>query len=154
MNDALKPGQVRDVDVDHDAKPRQMVSPHRHWWLQAFQALQTHGLRMQQTVNSRSDREQAMRLRVQLSWRRAAERCSCCGSSFSHWRRRTLRHPPGRLYRWMMSATLWFATALVVGHQLSASWALNASVAISQTTRSWATLRHVTLRSRGSRVDS
>jgi hypothetical protein len=41
--DAIKPGQLFDVDVDHVARLRPLVSPYRHWWLQLFKAAQAKG---------------------------------------------------------------------------------------------------------------
>jgi hypothetical protein len=44
VTDAIEPGQLFDVHVDHVARPCPLVSPHRHRWLQVFQAPQTHGI--------------------------------------------------------------------------------------------------------------
>ena len=40
--DAIKPGQLFDVDVDHVARPRPLLPLYQHWWLQLFKAAQSH----------------------------------------------------------------------------------------------------------------
>jgi hypothetical protein len=43
VTDAIEPGQLFYVHADHVARPCPVVMPHRHRWLQLFQASQTHG---------------------------------------------------------------------------------------------------------------